>query len=55
LTARVGWCVVGVGITPAPDEPVMPTTSTAPESSPAFASGRRPSSMVVAKQPGEAT
>ena len=43
------------GATPLPDEPVMPTTWTTPDSSPARASGSRPSSMVVAKQPGEAT
>ena len=38
-----------------PDEPVMPTTSTGPSRSPFFASGNRPSSIVVAKQPGDAT
>ncbi len=42
-------------LVPLPLEPVMATVSTEPESQPALASGRSPSSMVVAKQPGEAT
>ena len=34
FTARTGWCVPALGTTPLPDEPVMPTTSTAPDEEP---------------------
>jgi len=48
--------VPGPGAMPEPDEPVMPVVcTTAPSSSPALASGISASSIVVAKQPGDAT
>ena len=56
FTARTGWCVPAVGAMPLPDDPVIPTTCTAaPASLPARASGNSASSIVVAKQPGDAT
>ena len=56
FTARTGWWVPADGAMPLPDEPVIPTTCTQRRDSlPARASGNRPSAMVVAKQPGDAT
>ena len=43
------------GAAPEPDDPVIPWTWTTPSRSPARASGRSASSIVVAKQPGAAT
>src|SRR5262245_38398584 len=55
--ARRGWCVVGEGETPAPEEPVIAKTETgAVESTrPLFHSGASARIAAVAKQPGDAT
>ena len=52
FTARSGWWVVSCGFAPEPELPVAATVCTGPASIPARASGRSPSAMVVAKQPG---
>src|SRR5262245_32059937 len=55
--ARRGWCVVGEGETPAPEEPVIANTATGAPSATRFFlhNGARPRIAAVAKHPGEAT